>query len=331
MVRRADSARSRVPSIFLSLKSYVRSAHGGSRSFMPGRADTGWLERVMAVEKLRVNLALLGLVAGSLVFGVGLWANQARLIFEPDRRLRAAPADFPFPVVEVAIPVRPQDKAPVLRGWWMPSARPGAKVVLYLHGNDGNVTTSVGEAAPLLELGYSVLMIDYRGYGASDGPFPSEASVYEDAEAGWRHLLRGGAKPGDVFIYGHSLGAAIAIELALRHPEAAGLIAESAFTSIRDMALLEPRYAVLPLSLLNQRFDSLDKVPALRLPSLFIHGTADEVVPYSMGLQLFGASAGTKQFLAVEGGRHGDNARAGGSAFRAAIERFVEDSADVRH
>jgi pimeloyl-ACP methyl ester carboxylesterase len=293
--------------------------------FVLGRADTGGLEPVMALGKLRVGIALLGLAAGNLLFAVGLWANQGRLIFEPDRRLRAAPADFPFPVLEVSIPVPPQGRAPTLRGWWMPSARQGAKVVLYLHGNDGNVTTSIGEAAPLRELGYSVLMIDYRGYGASDGPFPSEAAVYEDAEAGWRHLMRAGANPGEVFIYGHSLGAAIAIELAVRHPEAAGLIAESAFTSIQDLALLEPQYAVLPLEqLLNQRFDSLSKVAALRLPSLFIHGTADEVVPYSMGLQLFGASAGAKRFLAVEGGRHGDNARAGGSAFRAAINGFVE-------
>jgi pimeloyl-ACP methyl ester carboxylesterase len=306
-------------------------AHGSRSFFMLRRADTVPLEPVMAVGKLRVSIALLGLGAGNLLFAFGLWANQGRLIFEPDRTLRAAPADFPFPVVDVSISLHAQGGAARLHSWWMPSAREGAKTVLYLHGNDGNVSTSIGEAAPLRELGYSVLMIDYRGYGASDGPFPSEAAVYEDAEAAWRHLMQAGAKAGDVFIYGHSLGAAIAIELALHHPEAAGLIAESAFTSIYDLALLSPQYAMLPLRrLLNQRFDSFSKVPALRLPSLFIHGTADEVVPYSMGRQLFSASAGTKRFLAVEGGRHGDNAQAGGAAFRAAIESFVEDCSGAR-
>src|SRR6266852_113625 len=105
-----------------------------------------------------------------------------------------------------------------LHGWWVAGTRPDAKVVLYLHGNEGNVSTNIGDIAPLRELGYAVFMLDYRGYGASEGAFPSEKTVYEDAEDAWDHLRSRGIDPANVFIYGHSLGAAIAIELALHHP-----------------------------------------------------------------------------------------------------------------
>jgi len=273
------------------------------------------------------GLACTGVLLAYLSAGALLWAFQSRLIFEPEKSLRAAPGDFPFAVMEVAIPVgaaAPRRQAAT--GWWIPSERPGAKVVLYLHGNDGNVTTSMPEVDPLRQLGYSVLLIDYRGYGKSDARFPSESSVYEDAEAAWEYLVRERAiPPGRLYIYGHSLGGAIAIELATRHPEAAGLIVESGFTSIYDMSLLERRYALLPVKpFLNQRFDSVGKVGRLRLPVLYLHGTDDEVVPFSMGRRLFSESAGAKRFVAIDGGRHGDNSVVGGPAFRAAIQTFVD-------
>jgi pimeloyl-ACP methyl ester carboxylesterase len=213
-------------------------------------------------------------------------------------------------------------------GWGIPSAQPGAKVVLYLHGNDGNVATSMAEIEPLRELGYSVFVIDYRGYGRSDARFPSESSVYEDAEAAWDYLVRERRiSPGRLYIYGHSLGGAIAIELAMRHPEAAGLIVESSFTSIYDMARLQRKYSLLPIKpFLNQRFDSIQKVSRLRVPVLYVHGTDDEVVPISMGRRLFSASSGVKSFAVIEGGRHGDNAAVGGPAYRAAIRSFVDRS-----
>jgi len=274
------------------------------------------------------GLAGAGVLLAYLGAGVLLWAFQSRLIFEPERALHAAPGDFPFPVAEVGIPIGAAPHRQTLSGWWIPSGRSGAKVVLYLHGNDGNVTTSMPEIEPLRELGYSVLAIDYRGYGKSEARFPSESSVYEDAEAAWTYLVRKhGVSPAQLYIYGHSLGGAIAIELATRHPEAAGLIVESSFTSIYDMATLQRRYALLPTkAFLNQRFDSIEKVRRLRLPVLYLHGTADEIVPFSMGRRLFSESSGMKSFVAIEGGRHGDNAVVGGPAFRAAIRGFVDQA-----
>jgi pimeloyl-ACP methyl ester carboxylesterase len=245
--------------------------------------------------------------------------------------MHATPADFPFPVLDVAVPVKSDGRAAqTLRAWWIPSANRGAKVILYLHGNDVNVSTSMREVAPLRELGYSIFIIDYRGYGASDG-FPSEANVYQDAQAAWAHLVMTGIDPSDLYIYGHSLGGAVAIDLAARHPEAGGLIVESSFTSIYDMVMLSKFYALLPVKFfLQHRFESLGKVARLRLPALYIHGTADEIVPFEMGRRLFDATAGFKRFSAIDGGRHDDNAVVGGLAFRSAISAFVEDTAALR-
>jgi len=256
-----------------------------------------------------------------------LWASQSRFIFEPVRTLVVKPGELSFPVADVTIPVSStRTGEQTLHAWWMPAGRSDAKLVLYFHGNEGNVSTSLGETALLRSLGYSVLVVDYRGYGQSDGAFPSEASVYEDAESAldaleddWR------LKPQDIYVYGHSLGAAIAIDLAARHPELGGLIVESAFTSIYDMAKLDSKYGIFPVGLLlNQRFESIKKVALLDLPVLYIHGTADRVVPYSMGLALYEQSGGRKRFVAVPGGGHDDNAAVTPGELAAAIRDLIQ-------
>lgn len=269
------------------------------------------------------------LFAGAAYFSAtaALWASQSRFIFEPVRPLVVTPTELGFPVADVTIPV-PGAKAArqTLHAWWMPARRADARVVLYFHGNEGNVSTSIGETALLRHLGYSVLVVDYRGYGESDGAFPSEASVYEDAEAALEALVESWRlKPRDIYVYGHSLGAAVAIDLAARHPELGGLVVESAFTSIYDMAKLEPQYGIFPVGLLlNQRFDSINKVPRLELPVLYIHGTADRVVPYRMGRALYERSGGRKRFVAVRGGGHDDNAAVASAELGAALRQFIQ-------
>jgi fermentation-respiration switch protein FrsA (DUF1100 family) len=270
-----------------------------------------------------------GLAAG-LASALLLGGCQSWFIFETDRKVHASPADFPFKIVEITVPVgaeRPQQ----LNGWWLPTPLAQAKTFLYFHGNEVNVSTSVREVTPLVELQYSVCVIDYRGFGKSDGLFPSEKSVYEDAEAVWNYAVRKrGIDPAQIYIYGQSLGSAIAIELARHHPEAAGLIVESGFTSIYDMARLDIRYRALPVNLfLNQRFESLRKVPELKMPVLFMHGTADEIVPYSMGEELFEAAPEPKRFVPLEDGKHDHDARAV-PVIRDAIERFVRETARQR-
>jgi uncharacterized protein len=267
-----------------------------------------------------------------LVYGVGcvgLYGAQRYLVFKPDTSLRTAPADYPFPVQDIALAGEPQQ---TLHGWWVAAPDPGAKVVLYLHGNDGNVSTNMDGIADLRELGYSVFLIDYRGYGASDGGFPSEQGVYRDAQSGWEYLVRErGVNPVNLVIYGHSLGGAIAIELALHHPEAAALVVESSFTSIHDLARLEARFVPFPVGpFLNQRFDSIDKVGRLTLPVLYIHGTADEIVPFDMGKALYHATPAARGFVAVREGRHENNAAVGGAELRSEIGRFVENATGER-
>ena len=269
-----------------------------------GRTYTGIVRKAL----LYVCLATAAVYSSATA---ALWASQSRFIFEPVRPLVVKPAELAFPVADVAISVPGAGAGQqTLHAWWMPAPRSDGKLVLYFHGNEGNVSTSIGETALLRNLGYSVLVVDYRGYGQSDGAFPSETGIYEDADAALNALVHEWRiQPKKIFVYGHSLGAAVAIDLASRHPELGGLVVESAFTSIYDMAKLEPKYGIFPVGLLlNQRFESIKKVSRLNMPVLYIHGTADRVIPYTMGVELYEHSGGQKRFVAVAGGGHDDNA-----------------------
>jgi fermentation-respiration switch protein FrsA (DUF1100 family) len=273
------------------------------------------------------SIAGASLVATLLYAALGtlLWLAQGHLIFQPERNLGVTPAQLPFPVAEFRIPVSGQE---TLDAWWIAPRKPQGKLFLYFHGNDGNVASSIAETEILRGLGHGVLMPDYRGFGESDGRFPTEAHTYEDADAALGFAVRElGYSPKDIYVYGHSLGAAVAIDLAARHPELGGLVAESAFTSIADMARLTGRYAIFPIDrFLNQRFQSVDKVSSIGIPALFIHGTNDERVPFEMGEKLYARSGGRKHFLAIPGGRHDDNRLVAPGSMRAALEQLVLDS-----
>ena len=251
-----------------------------------------------------------------------LWTKQRELIFLPSRDVHQSPADLDLKYKDVWLPVG-GDHSALLHGWWLQSNDAAAPVFLYLHGNDMNIGSNVEHIARLSRMGFGVLAVDYRGYGRSGGGFPSEAQVYEDADVAWNYLVQERhVDPSRAIIYGHSLGGAIAVELALRHPEAAGLIVESAFTSMP--AIAKTVYWMFPTDwLLNQRFDALAKVPNLRVPALFVHGTADSEVPYTMTEQLFNAARGPKWITLIPGGGHEDNARVGESLYTRAVLDFT--------
>lgn len=266
-----------------------------------------------------------------LVIGYGaactyLWTKQRELIFFPSRDVARTPADVHMQYDEVWLPVGASPGAS-LHGWWLQSGVAGAPVFLYLHGNDQNLGGNVEHIARLHHMGFTVLAVDYRGYGKSGGGFPSEIQVYDDADAAWNHLVRQlHVDPKQLFVYGHSLGGAVAIELAVRHPEIAGIIVESAFTSMPDIA--KTVYWMFPVDyLVNQRFDALAKVRTLQTPVLFIHGTADSEVPFAMSEALFGAAkGGSKRLVLIPGGGHEDNAIVGEAFYTRAVVDFVKNS-----
>jgi len=223
-----------------------------------------------------------------------------------------------------------------VRTWYWPSPRSDAPTVLYLHGSRWNLNGSAFRFNGWTRMGYSMLAIDYRGFGASTALLPSERSVADDARVALAELVRRQPDPARRFVYGHSLGGAIAIDLLARSdaPPVAGLIAESSFTSVADMLGTTGWWGSLPgvRWLVTQPFASIDKVGALDLPILFIHGTADRVVPHTMSDALYAAasqaSPALTRLVKLEGGSHSNGVRAG-RVYETAIADFMRDA--TRH
>jgi len=232
-----------------------------------------------------------------------LFILQTRLIFQPTPAIAKTPDAFNIPYQEVWLPVKTRSrKIEKLHGWWLPAAnRSSLGTLLYLHGRGFNIGANINQSYRFRQLGFSVLLIDYRGYGRSQGSFPSEYRVYEDAETAYNYLVKQRQlSPSEIFLYGHSMGGAVAVELAIAHPEAAGLIVQSSFTSMLDMV---ERYSMMRL-LLTQKFDSLAKVKLLLIPVLFAHGTADPLIPSGMSKKLYAASPEPKKILLVPNAKH---------------------------
>ncbi|NJN86224.1 MAG: alpha/beta hydrolase [Leptolyngbyaceae cyanobacterium SL_7_1] len=272
---------------------------------------------ISVLSKLTLTLALL-LGAAYSAACLFLYLRQTRMIFFPVAAIDTTPADFGVAYEEVWLPL-PTHPAERLHGWWIPapaSTEP-ANVLLYLHGNGVNIGANAAHAHRFHQMGMAVLLMDYRGYGQSRGNFPSEAAVYEDAEAMWHYLVeQRRVAPEQIFIYGHSLGGAIAIELATQHPDAAGLIVQSSFTSIRAMVDRTMNLRWIPIDLiLTQRFDSLRKVPTLEVPVLFIHGTADAEVPADMSQRLYNAAPDPKHLWLVPTAGHNNVADTSGMEY----------------
>ncbi|MCL4760234.1 MAG: alpha/beta fold hydrolase [Burkholderiales bacterium] len=267
-------------------------------------------------------------LAALLTLGAGggcmvLEAKERELLYRPVRDYVRTPADMGLPYQDLWIDVARGDGrgGERVHAWWLPAARPDAPAILYLHGIRWSLGNNLFRIARWHELGFSVLAVDYRGFGRSDGELPSEDQIYEDARAAWAELERREPRADRRFIYGHSLGAAVALDLATTVDGAAGVIAEAGFTSLADI-VAETSYAPLSL-LLTQRFDALSKVPSLRVPVLFMHGTADRFVPPAMTQRLYEAAPQPKRLHWIEGGNHGNWNGAGLADYRRVVLEFV--------
>jgi hypothetical protein len=219
-----------------------------------------------------------------------------------------------------------------IQAWWWPSPRTDAPAALYLHGSRWNLTGQLSRIRQLRALGFSVLAIDYRGFGDSLGDLPSERSVYQDARIAWRRLTELQPVAARRFIYGHSLGGAIAVNLATELADqahrqdagvpAAGLIIESTFTNLGDVAQAVSHTALPIRWLLQQKFDSLEKIGEVGMPVLIVHGTDDRYVPPYFSQELFDAARPPKKLLLVHGGNHNDSMRLGQRDYQQALHQL---------
>ncbi len=199
--------------------------------------------------------------------------------------------------------------------------RPQGPVLLYLHGARWNVEGSAGRIRRMQDHGFSVLAIDYRGFGKSSSGLPSEEMAYEDARAAWDWLAK---KYPDQprYIFGHSLGGAIAIDLASKVSDEEGVIVEGTFTSIPDVAS-SMKWGWLPLGpLITQRFESVNKVSKIGSPLLVVHGAGDNLIKSELGRKLFEAAQGKKHFLLVDGGSHYSTMMVGHAKYREALDQL---------
>ena len=274
-------------------------------------------------RKLAVTTAALAMLATA---GMAtLDAKQREWIFQPsDKAWGGAQNQHGLEDVWIDLPGNNSASQPQrLHGLWLPHPQANAPVMLYLHGARWNVSGSVPRIRRMQALGFSVLAVDYRGFGKSSSGLPSESTAREDARAAWLWLSQKAPKS-DKFIFGHSLGGAIAIDLASHVQDERGTIVEGTFTNIADVVSTF-RWGWLPVSaLITQRFDSARKVADIRSPLLVVHGSQDTLIPVDLGRKLFEAAPGPKRFLLVQGGTHHNTNAVGLDQYRKALSELYQ-------
>ena len=273
-----------------------------------------------AVKTLAVMLVLLVIAVGVRHMS---FLDQMMVYF-PERELSATPADVGLAYEDVSLTAADGTK---LRGWHVPGE--SSTTLLWLHGNAGNISHRVDNIAMLVRnTGFGVFIIDYRGYGRSEGK-PSEKGLYMDAEAAFEHMTSDlDLDPEeDIVLFGRSLGVGVAVEMATRH-RVRSVVVESGFTSVREMSKSSGMGAlsILLLPLIDARYDSLSKMGSTLSPVMVIHGDRDEMVPFEMAEKIFAAAPEPKRFYAIPGASHNDTYVVGGEAYFKALRDFVTES-----
>ncbi len=266
---------------------------------------------------IAASLAMLGLMAGGFVL------LEDRFIYFPTRDRESFRAGA---AVAAAAGVAVEDceittaDGVQLHAWWGRPATRSRAVVLLFHGNAGNLADRADMMVDLAGLPAEVVLVDYRGYGRSSGR-PGERGLRADATAVWSYLTKDRRiSPQRVVLYGESLGGAVAVELASR-TDPAGLILQSSFTSIPDMAAVH--MPVIPRFMIHTRMESAAAIGRVRCPVLVIHSPEDEIVPYWMGQRLFELAPGPKRLFEVLGAGHNETWVLGGTRLRTALGEFL--------
>jgi fermentation-respiration switch protein FrsA (DUF1100 family) len=251
-----------------------------------------------------------------------VYFQQDRLLYYPGmgRELAATPDRFGLAFEDLAI--RTED-GETLHAWWIPVKDARGAVILF-HGNAGNISHRLDYAAMFDRLGYSTLLVEYRGYGRSTGS-PSEQGTYRDAMASWRWITETkGVRPSDIVLFGESLGGAVAAWLGAREKPRA-LVLASTFTSVPDVAA--EIYPFLPVRLLSRyEYNTLDALGRVEAPVLVAHSRSDDIIPYAHGERLFAAAREPKSFLELRGG-HNDGFIFTRPEWVSALGAFLNDTA----
>jgi len=269
--------------------------------------------------KTLLSLAFILLLGYGVLLGY-VYFFQARLIYFPNIGggfAGATPSDIGLSYEDVVFKT---SDGLLLHGWYV-STDQERGVVLFFHGNAGNISHRLDSIAIFHGLGFPVFIIDYRGYGRSEGK-TDEQGTYRDAEAAWLHLIEDrGIDPGKIIIFGRSVGASIAAWLASRTNPAA-LIIESAFTSAPDLG--RHHYWFLPVRALARiRYDTQSYIERVSAPTLVVHSADDEIVPFVNGKKLFARAREPKAFVEIHGG-HNDGFIVSRALYTEALGKFLD-------
>ncbi len=270
-----------------------------------------------------VVLAAIALTVYGVLLGL-LYTMQSRLVHLPSvagRELAATPGDLCLRWEDVRLTTSDGIE---LHGWYLPAPGEARYTVLFFHGNAGNISHRLYTLDAFHQLGVATLIIDYRGYGQSEGS-PPESGLYRDAEAAWKYLAEErGVEPERVISFGRSLGAPVAARLAAERP-VGGLVLESAFTSVPDLGA--ELYPIFPVRMLaRMQYPTREFVTRVDAPVLVIHSPDDETIPFRHGKALYEAASAPKRFLRIEGD-HNTGFQRSGAVYTDGLRDWLESRA----
>ncbi len=279
---------------------------------------------------MKILMMILGILGGVyLVLCLWLYFRQSSLVFFPSKTILASPTDYKMTFEDVFLE---SSNGAKIHGWYIPAdsaTNSLNRTVLFCHGNGGNISHRLEIISLWRSLGFSVFCFDYQGYGLSQGS-PSEDATYADVRASWDYLtLTRNIAPSDIIVLGRSMGAAVATGLVAdlsknNLPTPSGLILEAPFTSVPDMGAR--LYPFLPVRLLSRiTYDNQSHLAKIHIPTLFLHGSDDSVVPLSMGHEVFKSANEPKRFVELSGD-HEDTYIVSKERYCAALIDFASDT-----
>lgn len=245
---------------------------------------------------------------------------EHHFLFFPEQHIYATPEASGLEYLEVQFPA---EDGTEIHGWYLPG-EPGKPLVLFCHGNAGNISHRLDNLKLLHDLGLSTFIFDYRGYGKSQGT-ASEEGTYSDVRGALRYLKEQGWSTEQMIYFGRSMGAGVALQLALEEPPAA-LVLESPFNSVAAMGQHHyPLLALLAGWVIQARYDNLQKIDKLKTPLLIFQGDRDDIVPPEMAKQLYNKAPQPKQLVMLSGAGHNDTYDVGGEVYWQRWKQLIEN------